>query len=352
MHDGWLDICASYLQHTFGDSLQGAKVIDYGCGRGDWALAFLRAGAKHVLAVDAAIDNVRRLHDYCQQHEIDGIDIVHGDLLSQNIASDNLDIVWLYRVLHHISRPSALLQALRHLAPGKTAQFYIYGYDAGSLRQFTVDTARQLYPRPNEDAFRLESVPLTRDARRRARNDLTAPHIDWYNAMEFAELLSGAGLEPVAHAPGLDAFIQGHCNQEFQPHQALCRSVPAEGAILWSEPARSYTDDLAVLSAMAREVNFVLTDQPTRMQAALGLMNTHFTHLGSGISCSTAIFELFLYLLHVLDVHGGLEQAEGLAYDFVELAEAALSDTARAHLAAASHPSKLAQTLCNNTIRL
>lgn len=352
LNDALLDSCASYLQQSFGDSLNGAEVIDYGCGKGIWALAFLRAGARHVLAIDAAIDNVRRMHDFCRRHEISGVDIVHGDLLKQNVASEEADIVWLYAVLHHVARPLALLQTLREMAPGKAAQFYIHGYDAGSLRQFTVDTARQLYPRPDEEAFRLESVPLTRDARCRAQDDLTAPHIDWYSAMQFAELLSGAGLEPVARAPGFETFLHGKGNREFQPHEALCQSVPAVDAVLWSEPARGYVDDLSVLCALAREVNFAVTAQPARIQVALGLMNTHFAHLGDDGSCADTVREVFLYLLHVLDVHGGLSQAEGLAADFVELAEAALLDDPRENLAASCHPSRLARYLLENTIRL
>jgi len=352
LHGGGLDKCAAYLQRIFGDSLNGARVIDYGCGRGNWALAFLRAGARQVLAIDAADDNVQRLRDYCSSHGIDGIDVVHGDLLRQNITAEKADIVWLYGVMHHVGRPLALLQSLRDMAPGKAAQFYVYGNDAGSLRHFTVDTARQLYPHPNEEAFRVESMPLTRDTRRRARDDLTVAHLDWYGATEFAELLSGAGLEPIAQAEGFEVFQNGRRNQEFQPHEALCRGVPAEGAILWSEPERGYGDDLCVLSAMAREVNFAVTDESARIQVALGLMNTHFSHLSSDMSGAKATLEIFLYLLHALDVHGELEQTEGLAADFVALADAALSDAPRKHLAAASHPSNLARYLCENMIRL
>lgn len=352
LQEGWLDNCAAYLKQYFGDSLKGARVIDYGFGRGNWALAFLRAGAEHVLAIDAEIENVRRLHDYCSSQGIVGIDVVHGDLLRQNIPSETADIVWLYGGLHHVARPMALLQSLRDLAPGKAAQFYVHAYDAGSLRHFTVDAARQLYPRPTEDAFRMECVSLTRDARRRARDDLAAPHIDWYSATDFAELLSGAGLEPVAKAVGFESFAHGRYNQEFQPHEALCRAAPAEGAILWDEPTRDYGADLCVLSAMAREVNFAVTDKSARVQAALGLMNAHFSYLSGDRTGANAVLEIFLHLLHVLDIHGGLEQAEGLAGDFVALAEAALSDAPRGHLAAASHPSNLARHLRENTIRL
>ena len=352
LHSGWLDKCAAYLKQTFGDSLTGARVIDYGCGRGNWGLAFLRAGAEHVLAIDAAIDNVRRLEDYCRRNEISNIDIVHGDLLCRNIPSEPADIVWLYGVMHHVSRPLALLQALRDMAPGRDAQFYVYGYDAHSLRQFTVETARQLYPRPHEDAFRQESLALTRDARRRARDDLAAPHIDWYSAMTFAELLSGAGLEPVARPSVFETFLRGHSNQEFQPHEALCRGVPADGAMLWSEPERGYGDDLSVLSALAREVNFAVTDGPSRTRTALGLMNTHFANLGDGTSCADAIYEIFLYFLHVLDVHGGLGQAEGLGAEYIELAQAALADAPRGHLRAASRSSALVRRVGEQPIRL
>ena len=352
LHDNRLDLCVAYLQHVFGDSLKGARVIDYGCGHGDWALAFRRAGAEHVLAIDAAVDNVRYLHDNSRAMGFDGLDVVQGDLLSQNIGGEKADIVWLYDVLPHVPRPLALLQALRDLAPGAAAQFYINAYDAGSLRQFSVETARQLYPHPGRDAFDLDCLSLTREARRRGGDNLMVSQIEWFSATGFAEILSGAGLEPVERPMGFHSFQGAGSNTEFQPHEALCRGVPAEGAMLWEEPPREYGCDLAVLAAMAREVNFSLTDRQFRTQAAMGLLNTHFANLVGNNACSGTAMEIYLYLFHILDVHGGLRQAEGLARDFIELTEAALSDAPRRQFRAANHAATIARDLCESSIHL
>ena len=132
--------------------------------------------------------------------------------------------------------------------------------------------------------------------------------------------------------------------------------MPAKDAILWEEPARGYAGDLGVLAAMAREVNFSLTDQPTRTQAALGLVTTHFANLSRDDTrddnCTETVLELFLYLFHVLEVHGGLHQAEGMARDFIELTEAALSDAPRRQLRAAGYLSAIAHHLRETSIRI
>lgn len=167
-------------------------------------------------------------------------------------------------------------------------------------------------------------------------------------------------MEPVGRPVGLAAYLGQNGSAEFQPHEALCRGVPAKDAILWEEPARGYAGDLGVLAAMAREVNFSLTDQPTRTQAALGLVTTHFANLSRDDTrddtrddnCTETVLELFLYLFHVLEVHGGLHQAEGMARDFIELTEAALSDAPRRQLRAAGYPSAIAHHLRETSIRI
>src|SRR3982751_1371916 len=79
LHPRWIDNCARYLQHVFGSAMEGKVFLDYAFGRGNWALAALKAGAKKVIAVDAAISNVRRFAEYCNEKGIDAIDIIHGN---------------------------------------------------------------------------------------------------------------------------------------------------------------------------------------------------------------------------------------------------------------------------------
>ncbi len=347
-HDRRIEQCVGILQTIFGDSLKHARVLDYGCGRGEWSLAFLRAGARQVVSVDADINKVRHVHNYSRQKRIDGIEVLHGDLLCQNVSTGTADIVWLHDVLHHVSRPLALLQILRDIMTGPTSQMLVRVRDAGSLRQFTIELARLLYARPDRQSFDIDALSLAPAARLGLGDDLLARQVEWFTAAGFAEMLSGAGLEPVARVTALGQAS----GAEFQPHAALCRHVPAEDAIAWEEPNRDYAQDLIVLKAMAREVDFALSDKAFRRQVALGLLNTHFAH-GNGDSTGKDLaVELFLYLWRVLEIHGDVEQMDGLARNFVALAGASTADAPRDHLPAATHPSGLAAYLRENAIRL
>ena len=95
LNDAWIESCAAYLRHVFGDAIEGRTVIDYAFGRGNWSCAFRSAGAKRVIAIDAAADNVARFSDQCHDNGIDGIEIVNGNVLDGPISAD-ADIMWLY----------------------------------------------------------------------------------------------------------------------------------------------------------------------------------------------------------------------------------------------------------------
>jgi ribosomal protein L11 methyltransferase len=60
-------LCLQWLDAIAGDALRGATVLDFGCGSGILALAALKLGAAHAVAVDndpqaltATVDNARR----------------------------------------------------------------------------------------------------------------------------------------------------------------------------------------------------------------------------------------------------------------------------------------------------
>lgn len=351
LHNAWLDACAAYLRHVFGDRLAGASVIDYGFGRGNWALAFLRAGAREVVAVDAAIDNVRRLHDYCAGNDIPGIRAEHGDLTHGPLDA-RADVIWLYGVLQHVPEAKTLLQRLAALAASDETLVYVYAYNAGCLRQFTVETARRFWRYGSEAEFMQDSATLTRPARLRARDDLTAPHIDWYDAPDLAALLDAAGLAPVTTAPGFDRFQDGWRNDEFDPHELVCRLAPvAPGADVFSQ-VPSYDADLDVLRAMATPLLAAQLDEKARRSAALGLMNAHFTALSGTRHCECAIVEVFLHLLHLSELHSLTESLDGPAGDYAALAWAAVANDPRDNLPAAHQPTVLAAYLRDNPVRL
>src|SRR5215467_12461846 len=85
VHPRWIDSCARYLRYIFGEAIEGKVFLDYAFGRGNWSLAALQAGAKHVVAIDASTANVRRFTDYCREQDIHNIKIILGNILSEPI---------------------------------------------------------------------------------------------------------------------------------------------------------------------------------------------------------------------------------------------------------------------------
>lgn len=348
LNDAWIAACAGYLRTVFGERLAGRTVVDYAFGRGNWSLAFLRAGAARVIAIDDARDNVTRLSEYCIDHGIDGIEIMHGNVLDVPIDTA-ADIVWLYGILHHIQPAERFMEQIAAMAPGANALFYIYAYDRFSPREFIVETCREMVRYRTEDEFRRDAPYLTRAARMRARDDLAAPHIDWYTARDLTTLLAGQGLAPIARYRGFEAHLHGHVPDEFVPHQWLCQRTD-DRAIEVLDPPRPYTADLDVLEDMTETVGALDLDPEERRAIGLGLFNAHFSALATDGGTNAAIVEDFLFLLYVLTSHGG--HAVGAAAPYVDLAFAALEGRARDDMAAAGEPTVLARHLRERRIRI
>lgn len=348
LNDAWIAACAGYLRNVFGARLTGCTVVDYAFGRGNWSLAFLRAGAARVIAIDAAEDNVARLTEYCDDHDIDGIEIIHGNVLDAPVDAA-ADIVWLYGILHHIEPADRFVERIAAMATDPDALFYVYAYDKFSAREFIVETCRELVCYRTEDEFRRDAPCLTRAARLRARDDLTAPHIEWYTARDLRALLGRHGLAPVARYRGFEAHLSGVVPEEFAPHQWLCKRTTA-GVMETLDRPRRYAADLEILEDMADAVLALDLDPEERRAVGLGLFNAHFSALAADGGTDAALIEDFLHMLYVLAGHGG--QPTGIAAPYVELAYAALEGCQRDDMAAARETTALARHLRDQRIRI
>ena len=60
---GWLEMEAR--QAALIRRMAGADVLDYGCGRGEMALRYLEAGARHVDGIDISQTYVKEASDHC-----------------------------------------------------------------------------------------------------------------------------------------------------------------------------------------------------------------------------------------------------------------------------------------------
>jgi hypothetical protein len=306
LHDAWIASCAAYLRHLFGDELQGRTVIDYAFGRGNWSLAFLLVGARRVIAIDASEHNVSRFRAFCGQHNVANIEIICGNILEGGIAV-NGDFIWLYGVLQNIPDQPAFLDKLAGLASGADSLFYIYFYNAGSLRQLTVDICRKVITYSTESAFTRDSYLFTRPARMRARDDLTAPYVSFRTASDLALLLRSKGLHVRRQDDDFPTFLSGTVAEDFRPHQFLC-GLDATGEIEVQEPVAPYAAEIRVLREISDAVFSLPWTEAERKNLAIGLFNTHFSFLINGIYARTSIVETFQFLMYAV-----LQQADSRA---------------------------------------
>ncbi len=350
LNDAWIDSCAAYLQYVFGDRLLGKTVVDYAFGRGNWSLAFLKAGASKVIAIDAATDNVARFSRYCRQNGIADIEVIEGNVLSAPINAD-ADIVWLYGILHHVEPAALFLKHITALAPRDDALFYVYAYNRDSLREFVVNACRRVCQYDNEQDFRTDAPYLTRAARLRGRDDLTAPHIDWYRSSDLAELLASNGLYATVRHDGFEKFNNSFCCDEFQPHQWLCQRGEA-GKISVLDAKRRYEDDVNVLKSMWQSIVTAGIAEPDLQKIGLGLFNAHFAALENTATSEGAVIEDFQFLLYVLISHDVELDNQSPASRYTTLALASLNGNPTDQIAAASDDTLVAHHLRTNRIRL
>lgn len=323
LHDRWVGTCARWLRELFQDSLEGRTVIDYAFGRGNWSLAFLRAGADRVIAVDAAASNCERLSAFLVDQDLGGVEVVCGNVLDGPIDASG-DLVWLHGVLHHVAEVDPFLDGIRTLASGPEARFHVYHYDAGSLREFVVETARTFTHCEGESEFTAIDGAFTRVARQRAADDLVAPHIAWRSAAETNALLRRHGLYPVRQDASFTSFRRGWESEEFQPHHLLCAQDDTH-AIRVREPARPWAAEIGELERLSRALAQAHLNPDRRRLLGVGIMNTHFGAIESEIFAGRAIDEVFLFLVGHLarvDVEGLRRDDDARVDAWIELARA------------------------------
>lgn len=301
LHDVWIDKCAGYLKHVFGDRLAGKTVIDYAFGRGNWSVAFLRAGAARVVAIDASAANVARFSDYCRQQGLQAIEVICGNVVDETINMRG-DILWLYGILQHIEHQREFIEAVTSLVPGPESLIFAYGYNKHSIREFVVDRTRAEVVYNTEAEFRAESLRYTPAARMRARDDLTAPTILWYTARSLAR-----GFEPFEFAP-IDQFqdfrfwLSNYSDAEFAPvHLLLARRPMAPSTPL--EPPQHFSKDILLLRSMWDQIVPML-GRAERRDLAITAFNTHFSHMTADGAVEDSIIQQFLLLLYAFRAQG------------------------------------------------
>jgi len=352
LNETWIHRCAGYLQRIFGERIKGRVVLDYAFGRGNWSLAFLAAGAEKVIAVDAAETNVRRLANYSKERNIDALEVIEGDILHAPLAC-RADILWIYGILPCVSQPQLFLSAISSLARGEDAASLLYAYNAGSLRQIIVELGRKGHAYRSYDEFLTDSFLFNPAARRRARDDLTAPVAQFHSSAELWELATRAGHGPLEFVPSFER-AEGTETPEFSAHHLHCRlsKVPSEAA-RYQQAATGQKAALPIDLQIIQQFGQDLMDSCSRETAkkmAIGLFNTHFAALQSG-GYERCLTEDCLFLLYAYLVRGLSPRTELQAL-VLDMSHKALKGEPRPPATKHAEESSIIRFLAENRIRL
>lgn len=326
LHDKWIDRCAAYLVEVFGSRIRGATVVDYAFGRGNWSVAFSRAGASVVYAIDASKSNVGRFRNYCAAHGVRNVRVIHGNILKSDLDI-KADIVWIYGILPMIEESDDFVSRIARMARNDKSLFLFYTYDAGSLREFIVEIARGVLFCKTEAAFRGLSPYFSPPARLRARDDLTSPHIHWHSMTGLSALLQRHGINPVREVRGFDGLWRfSKPRPEFAPLHLICQRAKTK----FRPPGPTTPQpDLDVLGGM---IDALLTHRSVtaseKKKFMIGLLNTHFSTLYYARNPDEVIIQDFLFVLYMLLVKNvSIEQLPRPATDACKAALAKLNST-------------------------
>jgi hypothetical protein len=348
--EDWIDKCASYINYIFGNRIYNKVVIDYAFGRGNWSLAFLKAGAAKVIAIDASISNVIRFKEFCKRNKINNIEIISGNILLEDINVKG-DILWLYGILPMIHELDNFLKKIKKIALSKDALLYVYYYNAGCLREFTVECCRRILRYSTEEDFLQDSVLFLRPAYIRARDDLTTPHIAWKSAGEIQSLLKKHGIYINHYDNDFNEFIYGKASEEFYAHQFLC-SFYKENEIEINDRKMPYQKEITILKEFAGLVfsEITLID---KKKIAIGLFNTHFAYLKQDGDAKEAIIEIFIFMANILLMEKALRNRKySLGIEtYLALKIDSAAGLPREHYKAIIGDNYFTDYLCQNRIR-
>lgn len=325
LHEAWLSACVRYLSYVFGDGgIRGRTVVDYAFGRGNWAIAFARCGAERVIAVDASEDNCRKLRAYCAENNITNIEVIWGNLAEREIDI-GCDILWFYGILPMLANVDTFLEKILSQVRAN-GQVLSYTYNADSLREWMVSTARACLLFGNEDDFRAHSLWFTPAARLRARDDLVAPHINWDTSATFAGHFARLGWHPSAQLQDFAPWLHGVHSGEFNPY--VVKFLRRESSLVVVAQEDNLAD-LAILRNLGESIIQGLPDH-LRTSFAIGLFNTHFQNpsntVPNGVEYKTneqVAWEDFKYLVYAATMLSVSEH--NLSPDMGEVWNAAMS---------------------------
>jgi SAM-dependent methyltransferase len=138
-----------------------SRVLDAGCGTGEYACWFASQGAE-VVGLDLSSESLEQARHYADEYNLDGARFVEGSVLDLPFDSESFDLVYCTGVLHHTPAPFRGFRELcRVTRPGGKVLVSLYnswGFLPRSLRwniarllggadlDRRVDWGRRLFP--------------------------------------------------------------------------------------------------------------------------------------------------------------------------------------------------------------
>jgi len=304
IHADWIDECARYLQSVFGETIAGKSIVDYGFGRGNWTLAFLKLGAESVTAVEASQSAADKFQRYIEANNIENVKIVVGNADNEKLNL-NAEIVFLYGIFHHVEKPENLLASAKSWLNGDKGKVLVYAYDRGAMREILVNACREMLAGAKmEDGWELLLHP---HARHRAIDDLTAPTITFWSADDLVSAASAVGMGLSSQAKDFSHFQNKTLAPEFDPYVLVLG--PNEDVSNNEVPIANlhkYVDEYLILEE-ALDLIAKLGDEATKKQCAIGVFNSWFS--GAEPACfEDKLLYLWRFLFRALTSNSSMFQ--------------------------------------------
>jgi ubiquinone/menaquinone biosynthesis C-methylase UbiE len=120
---GWRLKCLGIVPEDF----RGKRVLDMGCGTGEYALWYAMNGAGMVKGIDLSDGSLKIANQRKAEGKIDNVEFVKMDILNPKLPDNHFDYTYSVGVLHHTGDPFSGFQNLvRSTKPGGTVIVSLY----------------------------------------------------------------------------------------------------------------------------------------------------------------------------------------------------------------------------------